>query len=105
MEQANANGTAVIKQRVHRSEEEIFRLLDEQEKSGFSVKEFCELSEINEQTFNSWIRKHRNKGEEEGFATIEIIPSREVKPQLFAEVGNIKLYKEVSADYLKALLQ
>ena len=44
-------------------------------------------------------------GEEEGFATIEIIPSREVKPQLFAEVGNIKLYKEVSADYLKALLQ
>jgi transposase-like protein len=106
MEQANANGSAVVKQRIYRSEEEILKLLDEQEQSGFSVKEYCELSEINEQTFYSWIKKHRNKNEEgaNGFTTIEIIPSASSKPQLFAEVGSIRLYKEVSAEFLKALL-
>jgi hypothetical protein len=62
------------------------------------------MYEINEQTFNSWVKKYRKGEEEKGFTTIEIIPSREAKPQLFAEVGNIKLYQQVSADYLKALL-
>jgi transposase-like protein len=105
MEQANANGSAVVKQRVHRSEEEILKLLEEQEQSGFSVKEYCEVSDINEATFYSWIKKYRKSEEEEkGFTTIEIIPSKETKPQLFAEVNGIKLYREVSAEYLKALL-
>jgi hypothetical protein len=103
MEQAN--GSVAMKQRIHRSEEEILKLLDEQEKSGFTVKEFCELSDINEATFYSWIKKYRKSEEEEkGFTTIEIVPSvKELKPQLFAEVGNVKLYKEVSAEFLKAL--
>jgi hypothetical protein len=94
MEQAT---TTVSKQRMHRTEEEIFKLLMEQEGSGFSVKEFCELSEINEQTFNSWIRKYRKCEEDRGFTTIEIVPISSTTPQLFAEVGGIKLYKEVSA--------
>jgi hypothetical protein len=101
MEQANANGAV---KRIHRTEEEILKLLEEQEESGFTVKDFCELSEINEQTFNSWIRKYRKSEEEKGFTTIEIVPSREQRSTLFAEVGGIKLYKEVSADYLKALI-
>jgi len=109
MEQANANGNAVVNQRIRRNEEEILKHLSDQEESGFSPKEYCEMYDINEQTFNSWIKKHRNKSEEEesGFASIEFIPSREAKPQLFAEINKdgVKLYKEVSAEFLKAIIQ
>lgn len=106
MEQANSNGNAGTKQRTQRTEEEIIKLLDEQERSGFTVKEFCVVSDINEATFYSWLKRYRKTEEEQnGFTSIEIVPSgKEVKPQLFAEVGNIKLYKEVSAEYLKTLL-
>ena len=104
MEQANANGSAV-KQRIHRSEEEIFKHLSDQEESEFSVKEYCEMFDINEATFYSWVKKYRKTEEEEkGFATIEIVPSREAKPRLFAKVGEIEVYREVPAEYLKALL-
>jgi hypothetical protein len=48
MEQANANGSAVNKQRIHRSEKEILSYLAEQEESDFSVKEYCEMMDINE---------------------------------------------------------
>jgi transposase-like protein len=107
MEQANANGSAVIRQRIHRDEEEIQKHLKDQEESGFTQSEYCKMFDINEQTFSSWVRKYK-KGEEEvkGFATIEFTASREAKPQLFAEIskGGVKLYKEVSAEFLKALL-
>jgi transposase-like protein len=106
MEQ-NQNGSPV-KQRTVRSEEQILTLLEEYEKSGFSAKEYCELGEINEATFYSWLRKYRSKSESEepkGFAAIEVIPTLVTsRPQLFAEVGKIKLYKEVPAEYLKTLL-
>jgi hypothetical protein len=105
MEQ-HQNGN-VAKQRIVRSEPEILSILEEYEKSGFTQKEFCEVSDINEGTFSSWIRKYRSKsddGDIKGFATIEVIPGLQAKAQLFAEVGNIRLYKEVPAEYLKALL-
>ena len=95
------------RQRTVRSEEQILSILEEYDKSGYSVKEYCEVSDINEATFYSWIKKHRSKPEEEekGFAPIEVIPTLvHSKPRLFAEIGNIKLYKEVSAEYLKTLL-
>jgi hypothetical protein len=105
MEQ-NHNGS-VVKQRIVRTEEQILAILEEYEKSGFTQKEFCEVSDINEVTFYSWLKKYRSKttGEEvKGFATIEVVPSSTTRPQLFAEIGIIKLYKEVSPEYLKALL-
>lgn len=99
-QQSAGNGKTILR----RSEEEIMKLLDEQEKSGYTVKEYCELYDIVEQTFYSWIRKYRNKQEEQGgFASIEVVPTL-TAPQLFAEIGKIKLYKEVSAEYLKTLL-
>ncbi|MEP7374616.1 MAG: transposase [Chitinophagaceae bacterium] len=105
-QQAVLNGKAMVR----RTEEEIQKHLTDQEQSGFTVKEYCEMFDIVEQTFYSWIKKYR-KGEEglagvqPGFTTIEIIPSAgSLKPELFAEVGKIKLYKQVSAEYLKALL-
>ena len=65
------------------------------------------MCEINETTFYSWLKKYRSKPEDDvkGFAPIEVVPTLvHSRPQLFAEIGNIKLYKEVSAEYLKPLL-
>ena len=95
------------RQRIVRSEEQILSILEEFEKSGFTQKEYCELSDINEMTFYSWLKKYRKTNGEEpkGFTAVEVIPTLvHAKPQLFAEVGDIKLYKEVSADYLKTLI-
>ena len=98
------------RQRVHRSEEEINTIIEEYEKSGYSQREFCEISEINESTFSHWLKKYRSKEEDDqeepaGFARIEVTPVfGHTKPSLFAEIGNIKIYKELPVEYLKALL-
>jgi hypothetical protein len=100
---------------VRRSEEEILKYLYEQEQSGLTVKEYCEMYDIVEQTFYGWVKRYRARVAEEdvkepggmagGFASIEVVPALvQDRPQLFAEIGNIKLYKEVPAEYLKALL-
>ncbi len=90
--------------RTVRSEDQILKLLDEFDASGYTVKEFCEVSDVNEATFYSWQKKYRSKDsdDEKGFSTIEVVAAD--KPQLFAEIGNLKLYREVSAEYLKTLL-
>lgn len=65
------------------------------------------MCDIVEQTFYSWLKKYRPKPEDEvkGFAPIEVVPTVVPgRPQLFAEVGDIKIYKEVPAEYLKSLL-
>ena len=69
---------------------------------------------IVEQTFYGWLKRYRSKVAEDvkdlaagpgGFASIEVVPTLvHDRPQLFAEIGNIRLYKEVPAEYLKALL-
>jgi hypothetical protein len=105
MEQ-NQNGN-VVKQRIMRSEPEILAILEEYEKSGFMQKEYCQVSDINEVTFSSWLRKYRPKttdDELKGFTAIEVVNMPVHKSQLFAEVGNIKIYRAVPAEYLKALL-
>lgn len=104
---------AGVKSIVRRSEEEIQRLLTEQEQSGLTVKEYCEMYDIVEQTFYGWIKRYRSKIVEVsnpatvpgGFASLEVVPTLVYeRPQLFAEIGDIKIYKEVSAEYLKALI-
>jgi hypothetical protein len=106
MEQRNQqDGSA--RQRTVRTEEQILSLISEDEKSGYTVKDFCEVSDVNEATFYTWLKKYRIKPDDEvkGFATIEVVASTDRhKPMLFAEVGGIRLYKEVPAEYLKALM-
>ena len=106
MEPQVQNGQ-LARQRIVRNEEQILAILDEFEKSGFTQKEYCELSDINEMTFYSWMKKYRraNGDEPKGFAAVEVMPTLvHTKQQLFAEVVAIRLYREVSADYLKSLL-
>jgi transposase-like protein len=98
---------------VRRSEEEILKYLNEQEQSGLTVKEYCDMYDIVEQTFYGWVKRYRSKAAEDvkdlasspvGFASIEVVPTLvHDRPQLFAEIGNIRLYREVSAEYLKIL--
>jgi len=98
---------------VRRSEEEILKYLNEQEQSGLTVKEYCDMYEIVEQTFYGWVKRYRSKVAEHvkdlasapgGFASIEVVPTLvHDRPQLFAEIGNIRLYREVPAEYLKIL--
>jgi hypothetical protein len=108
--QQMAGGKTVVR----RSEDEIQKYLTAQEQSGLTVKEYCDMYDIVEQTFYGWLKRYRSKVTEDvkdlaagpgGFASIEVVPTLvHDRPQLFAEIGNIKLYKEVPAEYLKALL-
>lgn len=102
MEQGAQN--AGSRTRVVRTEEQILKLLEEFEANTYSVKDFCMLSDINEAIFYSWQKKYRSKDNEDdnGFSSIELVSGD--KPQLFAEIGNLKLYREVPAEYLKTLL-
>jgi hypothetical protein len=56
-QQTAINGKAIVR----RSEEEILMQLTDQEKSGFTIKKYCELYDIVEQTFYSWLKKYRSK--------------------------------------------
>lgn len=103
----NQNNLAA-RQRIVRTEEQILSILEEYDSSGFTPKEFAELSDINDATFYSWLKKYRSKPEEKeikGFVKMEIAPAfKETMPALFAQIGNIKIYKELPVEYLKALI-
>ena len=72
-QQSVQNGN--VRHRVVRTEEQILNLLEEYEKSGFTAREFCEVSEIHEATFYSWMKKYRKSGNEDvkGFVSIEVV--------------------------------
>ena len=74
----------IAKQRIVRTEEQILSILEEYEKSGFTQKDFCEVSDINEVTFYSWLKKYRPK-----FATIEVVNAPRTKGSALAEISNI----------------
>lgn len=103
-----------ISGRIRRSKQQAMNCMKEQQQSGQSVKEYCQANGMSEKTFYRWVnkfgdpkpRKRKKKGRtQSGFASIEVIGNTvNPGPQLFAEVGNIKLYREVSAEYLKKLL-
>jgi len=79
----------------------IVRLLEEQIRSGQSVKSFCATHDIAEGTFHNWKHRYGAKVDtRSGFSTVQLIGD----PGLFAMVGGIKIYQPVSAAYLKELL-
>lgn len=108
--EAVTNGTTVRPTRTQRSEQEIFGLMEEFENNdSVSVKDFCELYDISDATFYNWQKRYRNRHEagdkSKGFISLEFAPPAfPQQPQLFAEVRGIKVYREVSASFLKELL-
>jgi hypothetical protein len=87
--------------RKFRGKSAIVNLLQEQSRSGQTIKTFCAAQGIAEGTFHNWKHKYGSEIEaRSGFATVQLIP----EPGLFAIVGGIKIYHPVSAAYLKELL-
>ena len=91
---------------------EIIRMLEDFDRSKIvSVKEFCEMHEITSVTFREWHSIYENrehhKGESVGFVSLDVTEPEDGQSSpcvLFAEVQGIRFYREVSPDYLKALL-
>ncbi len=96
-------------QHPQRSFEEISQLLEEFKASGVRTQEFCDKHGIPKGTFYTWKKRFKKK-------TVKAAPSGFVKvsvskalpggpgPVLFAEVKGIRLYREVSPSFLKALV-
>ena len=94
---------------VQRSKEEIISILEECRKSKLNVKEFVKTKGIHEATYYNWRNKYgikaRKQKPESGFATLKVNPSPTTHAaNLFAEVGEIKIYHYVPASYLKDLI-
>ena len=94
--------------RVQRSKEEIISILEECGKSKLNVKEFVKTKGIHEATYYNWRNKYggkKGKEQRSGFATLKIDPSPVTHAaNLFAEVGEIKIYHYVPSSYLKELI-
>lgn len=96
------------------SKQQAMDCLKDQRQGGQSIKEYCQANGMSEKTFYRWLNKYgdprstkreRKVQEKGGFASIEVVSNVvDRSPELFAEIGNVKLYKEVSAEYLKKLL-
>lgn len=93
------------------SQTDIIHMMEDFDNSeSVTVKEFCEIHDIDATTFREWHRIFENRKEKDrgsGFIPLEVqIPKDgQSRPSpLFAEVQGIRLYREVPPDYLKALL-
>jgi SOS response regulatory protein OraA/RecX len=112
MEQSYQKPDVSVK--IRQSKQQAMDCLRDQRHSGQSVKKYCQANGMSEKTFYRWLKKFggpkpgkrkKQARAQGGFAGIEVISKvMDPGPQLFAAVGNIKLYKEVSAEYLKKLL-
>jgi hypothetical protein len=103
------------KKRTYRSTEQIEKCLNDQAQSGLTIRAYCEANGIGEKNFYRWTKKYRgrkvkrrkrNQTTDAGFAKIEVLHGNTVnlRSSLFAGIGNLRIYKEVPVEYLKALL-
>lgn len=92
---------------VRHSQEQIEAILALYDKKhGLTVKEFCRLHRISENTFYSTRSRHRStshSAQKAGFIALTSSLPQEPSNTLFAQVGSIKIYQAVPAEYLKAL--
>lgn len=93
-------------------ERTMFGLVEEQQKSGLTVKVFCQKHDIAPHTYYYWVKKYRNKhrmeaNEKAAFTRLQL--PGEVSGSLFCEIvtssgGRLRFYQPVSATYLQSLL-
>ena len=100
---------SIQSRRPQRNSQEISHLLEEFKTSGVSTQEFCDKHGIPKGTFYTWKKRFKKKAVKasaSGFVKVSVskaLPGGPT-PILFAEVKGIRLYQEVSASFLKALL-
>jgi hypothetical protein len=91
------------------SSEEIIILLEQFDRDNVSMKTFCADKGISQATFFNWRKRYLNR-KVNNSSFIELIPSApdvEVPHNtgdIFAEFRGIRIYQQVSAAYLKALI-
>ena len=91
------------KNRSRRTRQQILDLLEEFRTSGNNVKEFCSSRGITPGTFHKWQSRAKAipvKTKKAAFAPVKVDA---LPDHLFAEVGVIRIYQVVSAEYLKEL--
>jgi hypothetical protein len=103
-----------VKTKICGQKEQIAGCLKDQRQSGLPVKDYCEVNNTSEKTFYRWLKNHDKKVPRQPsgdllpkvvLQSIELVESvADPKPRLFAEIGNIRLYKEMPAEYLKMLI-
>lgn len=92
--------------RKRRTAAEIKQLLQEQEASECTVREFCKARGINEGNFFNWRKKYNaGKYQNGDFITLQL----DEASSLFAEIEHptktvIRIFRQVDPSYLKALL-
>lgn len=92
--------------------EEMFDLVANCKASGQSVQSFCRLHGLTQGRYYYWQKKYLDQNKdssvppEESFCFVKLpaSSSNNETPPLFAEVGGIRLYREVPASYLKELI-
>ena len=95
-------------------EADIRKLLDEYLKSGCTLNDFCTIEGHNETVLQEWLEKYYPEQFDDGFMEAQLNtnmrdepkkpgPKKQSSPLLFAKVGDIELYQQVSASYLKSL--
>lgn len=106
---------AYKKKHIYRSAEQIQKCLNDQAQSGLSILAYCKAKGICANNFYRWTKKYcgreikprkNTQTADAGFAKIELpqYDSANSQPSLFAQIGNLRIYKEVPVEYLKALL-
>jgi hypothetical protein len=92
-------------------EEYMFSLISEQEASGRSVKSFCSQHNIPSGNWFYWQKKYQQRQNtpqksESSFTLLQLTPTPigNDEGSLFAEYKGIRLYRPVSASFLKELM-
>src|SRR5687768_16594262 len=94
------------------TEQDIQNVLDEFFQTGYSLEDFCSLTGHEQTDLQSWIEDYQQQmsADPNAFLEVNVIGTPQTFPSLktpagvlFARIGDIELYRYVSADYLKSL--
>lgn len=89
--------------RPRRSAADIQNLLAEFQISNQTVTTFCASKSIQTSSFHKWVSRAKVKqSNRSGFAPVQV--SASTASGLFAEVNGIRIFQQVSAEFLKLLL-
>jgi hypothetical protein len=94
-----------------RTAQEMFSLIQEQQAGQLPVKVFCGQKKISEASYYYWRKKYMNNAKPadephaENFSLLQLGSDEQNGATLFAEYKGLKLYREVSVNYLKDLMR
>lgn len=92
-------------------EQKMYTLIQEQQSSSLTAKEFCTQNHISQGRFYYWLKKYRGLESapvNEGQSSFKLLQVRDELsdsgPGLFAEYKGLKIYGQVPSQFLKDLI-